>query len=360
MPLPELQGPVAGDRRGASRADRRSRRPRSTTRRASSPTSSRAATRRGRPRGRHRALRALVDVRRGAGPATRSSRRSRCASRSSASSRVWSSPPTATASTTTAIQVVAVESGAWSARAACSCEGEVGRLGRMAVEAPRARPRASERRYWPPPSASARDAGARLMRLHAQRYVEDLYTACRLHAPTASRSSRRASRTCRWRSRLPELRHRPAVRAADDRGRRARRAARAASSRSSRARRSTPRGDPFLEGHEDRTPPEVLRAAPGRRRAGLAGLARARGAEPLSRARRRRTATPPPPTRSPRDAAAGPVLLAPGGRRARGDRQHAARRVGSLAELDAEQLETAMGVWRERMRAHAEARSTCT
>ena len=42
-----------------------------------------------------------------------------------------------------------------------------------------------------------------------------------------------------------------------------------------------PEKDPFLEGHEDRTPPEVWALRPGGGRARLARLARALGAQPL-------------------------------------------------------------------------------
>ncbi len=52
----------------------------------------------------------------------------------------------------------------------------VGRLGRMAVEAP-SRGRGLGAAILAAAERSARDAGARLMRLHAQRYVEDMYRA---------------------------------------------------------------------------------------------------------------------------------------------------------------------------------------
>ena len=53
-------------------------------------------------------------------------------------------------------------------------DGEIGRLGRMAVEA-RSRGRGLGPAILAAAERSARDAGARLMRLHAQRYIEDLY-----------------------------------------------------------------------------------------------------------------------------------------------------------------------------------------
>ena len=76
-----------------------------------------------------------------------------------------------------AIQIVAVDSGV---RVVGTCrvlvEGEVGRLGRMAVEAA-ARGRGIGAAILAAAERSAASAGARLMRLHAQRYVEDLYAA---------------------------------------------------------------------------------------------------------------------------------------------------------------------------------------
>lgn len=75
-----------------------------------------------------------------------------------------------------AIQIVAVEA----ARVVGTCrvllDGEVGRLGRMAVEA-RSRGRGVGAAILAAAERSASDAGARLMRLHAQRYVEDMYAA---------------------------------------------------------------------------------------------------------------------------------------------------------------------------------------
>ena len=75
-----------------------------------------------------------------------------------------------------AIQLVAVESGRVVATCRVLVEGDVGRLGRMAVEA-RSRGRGLGAAILAAAERSARDAGARLMRLHAQRYVEDLYAA---------------------------------------------------------------------------------------------------------------------------------------------------------------------------------------
>lgn len=75
-----------------------------------------------------------------------------------------------------AIQIVAVDS----ARVVGTCrvliDRETGRLGRMAVEA-RVRGRGVGAAILAAAERSAREAGARLMRLHAQRYVEDMYAA---------------------------------------------------------------------------------------------------------------------------------------------------------------------------------------
>jgi predicted GNAT family N-acyltransferase len=75
-----------------------------------------------------------------------------------------------------AIQVVAVESGQVIGTCRVLVDGEVGRLGRMAVEAG-SRGRGLGAAILAAAERSARDAGARLMRLHAQRYIEDLYAA---------------------------------------------------------------------------------------------------------------------------------------------------------------------------------------
>jgi predicted GNAT family N-acyltransferase len=73
-----------------------------------------------------------------------------------------------------AIHIVAVESGHVVGTCRVLVEGEIGRLGRMAVEAT-ARGRGLGAAILAAAERSARDAGARLMRLHAQRYVEDMY-----------------------------------------------------------------------------------------------------------------------------------------------------------------------------------------
>ena len=73
-----------------------------------------------------------------------------------------------------AIQLVAVDSGRVIGTCRVLVEEGIGRLGRMAVAAP-ARGRGVGAAILAAAEQSARDAGARLMRLHAQRYVEDLY-----------------------------------------------------------------------------------------------------------------------------------------------------------------------------------------
>lgn len=75
-----------------------------------------------------------------------------------------------------AIQIVAVESGRVIGTCRVLVDAETGRLGRMAVEA-HARGRGVGAAILAAAERSAREAGARLMRLHAQRYVEDLYAA---------------------------------------------------------------------------------------------------------------------------------------------------------------------------------------
>ena len=109
-----------------------------------------------------------------------------------------------------------------------------------------------------------------------------------------------------------------------------------------------PERDPFLEGHEDRTPPEVWALRPG-------------GGPPDSPGWLVRSvpnlfpavspdAEEPPPHPDPRP-------LHREGRRggAGGHRQRARCPVTSLADLTAEQVATAVAGWRERMRAHADA-----
>jgi predicted GNAT family N-acyltransferase len=75
-----------------------------------------------------------------------------------------------------AIQVIAIESGRVIGTCRVLIEDRIGRLGRMAVEASE-RGRGLGAAILAAAEQSARDAGASLMRLHAQRYVEDLYAA---------------------------------------------------------------------------------------------------------------------------------------------------------------------------------------
>jgi predicted GNAT family N-acyltransferase len=75
-----------------------------------------------------------------------------------------------------AIQLVAVHSGRVVGTCRVLVDGDVGRLGRMAVEAA-SRGRGVGAAILAAAERSARDAGARLMRLHAQRHVEDMYAA---------------------------------------------------------------------------------------------------------------------------------------------------------------------------------------
>jgi predicted GNAT family N-acyltransferase len=75
-----------------------------------------------------------------------------------------------------AIQVVAVDSDRVVGTCRVLVDDGVGRLGRMAVER-EARGRGVGAAILAAAEQSARDSGARLMRLHAQRYVEDLYMA---------------------------------------------------------------------------------------------------------------------------------------------------------------------------------------
>jgi UDPglucose--hexose-1-phosphate uridylyltransferase len=112
-----------------------------------------------------------------------------------------------------------------------------------------------------------------------------------------------------------------------------------------------PGGDPFLEGHEDRTPPEVyalrpdggepdspgwlVRVVPNLYPAlgdGAAEVSR----DPLAEGRGQ------PDLFSARPAVGAHEVIV-----------NTPQPLGSIAELNVEQLETAMGVWRERMRLHA-------
>jgi UDPglucose--hexose-1-phosphate uridylyltransferase len=119
-----------------------------------------------------------------------------------------------------------------------------------------------------------------------------------------------------------------------------------------------PETDPFLEGHEDRTPPEVYALRPG-------------GGPPDSPGWKVRVVPNLyPALSSPESTFHSPQSLDPlaseqrdepgffGVAPAVGAHEvivNAPEPVTSLRDLDPEQVETAMGVWRERMRAHADA-----
>jgi UDPglucose--hexose-1-phosphate uridylyltransferase len=113
-----------------------------------------------------------------------------------------------------------------------------------------------------------------------------------------------------------------------------------------------PETDPFLEGHEDRTPPEVfalrdggppnspgwkVRVVPNLYPALEAGSAESVEIDPLADERR---GEPGFFGVGPAEGAHEVIVNAP-------------EPVTSLHQLEPEQVETAMGVWRERMRAHA-------
>jgi UDPglucose--hexose-1-phosphate uridylyltransferase len=127
-----------------------------------------------------------------------------------------------------------------------------------------------------------------------------------------------------------------------------------------------PESDPFLEGHEDRTPPELYALRPNGGAPDSPGwlvrvvpnLYPALGdeaadgsppADPLAEGRGQ------PNLFSARQGRGQPNLFS--ARPAVGAHEvivHTPQPLGSLAELDVEQLEAAMGVWGERMRAHGE------
>ena len=113
-----------------------------------------------------------------------------------------------------------------------------------------------------------------------------------------------------------------------------------------------PDGDPFLEGHEDRTPPEVHALRPN-------------GGGPDSPGWLVRVVPNLYPALGDGEAAAPEDPLASGrgqpalftARPATGAHEvivNSPRPAASLAELDADELETAMDVWRERIREHSE------
>jgi UDPglucose--hexose-1-phosphate uridylyltransferase len=162
----------------------------------------------------------------------------------------------------------------------------------------------------------------------------------------------REFRTWRWRSGLPELRLDPlsglrTIVAGE-------RAGRPGGEFSVEPRPPIdPEGDPFLEGHEDHTPPEVYALRPGGGEPdspgwlvrvvpnlypalGDGGAESATPVDPLAEGRGQ------PDLFSARPAVGSHEVIV-----------NTPRPLGSLAELDVDQLATAMGVWRERMRLHA-------
>jgi UDPglucose--hexose-1-phosphate uridylyltransferase len=112
--------------------------------------------------------------------------------------------------------------------------------------------------------------------------------------------------------------------------------------------------DPFAEGHEDRTPPELYALRDGGGAPDSPGW-RVRVVPNLYPALAASTDGTAPAVPDPLAAGRGePDLFAT--RPAGGAHEvivNAPQSVSSLAELEVDQVETAMGVWRERMRTHA-------
>lgn len=116
-----------------------------------------------------------------------------------------------------------------------------------------------------------------------------------------------------------------------------------------------PEGDPFAEGHEDRTPPELYALREGGGGPDTPGW-RVRAVPNLYPALVPAGAGGAPPEDPLAGGRGEPELLA--ARPALGAHEvivHTPRPVASLAALSPEELETAMEAWRERMRAHPEA-----
>jgi UDPglucose--hexose-1-phosphate uridylyltransferase len=110
--------------------------------------------------------------------------------------------------------------------------------------------------------------------------------------------------------------------------------------------RIDPETDPFLEGHEDRTPPEVYAVRPN-------------GGAPDTPGWRVRVVPNLYPALDPESAEPAPfakrdLFTATAARGRHEVVVNAPDPVPSLAHLDRQQVETAVDVWRERMRAHAE------
>jgi UDPglucose--hexose-1-phosphate uridylyltransferase len=117
-----------------------------------------------------------------------------------------------------------------------------------------------------------------------------------------------------------------------------------------------PDGDPFLEGHEDRTPPELFALRPDGGAPDTPGWL-VRVVPNLYPALSPAGDTPPSAVPDPLAHGRGEPELFPS-RPAEGAHEvivNAPQPVSSLRELEPSQVETAMDVWRERMRTHAEA-----
>ena len=174
---------------------------------------------------------------------------------------------------------------------------------------------------------ATRDAQRRLPR-RRHRARLDGEAACLRCASTRSRDTGRSSRTSARDGPAPGSRRRRPT------------------------RRSTPRRDPFLEGHEDRTPPELdaLRPdgsapdTPGWRVRVVPNLYPAVAAD-----------APRPGPRGPRR----PLHLGGRARAARGDREHAARGRPRCSTWSRRNLRPPMGMWRRRIAHHVQHGAAC-
>ena len=158
--------------------------------------------------------------------------------------------------------------------------------------------RRDPRRRCPPARAARPDLrplavrGGRLRAARAavhggrDRAHRDGEVPARPHARAADRPADRAARDHRRRAGWPAGRRAPAPTPPAD---------------------VDPEHDPFADGHEDRTPPELYAVRPGGGPAEQSGLARAGGAEPVPGAR---AATRPSPRRTPTRTCSGPARRA--------------------------------------------------
>ena len=242
-----------------------------------------------------------------------------------------------------------------SAPAACSSTAPTLKLGRMAVAAPARRQGIGLRAARPRRRARPTSAGARAHRARRAGQRACRSTSRPGTARAATSSSTPASSTSGWRSSVPEVRvdpltgHKTII--ADERA--------ARPGRGSRRRPPDPpidpETDPFLEGHEDRTPPGARRAAPGRLAPDTPGW-QVRVVPNLYPALSRRT-----PARPTREARRRPLHRAA----AHGHHEvivNAPRPVSSLADLEPGELAAAMGMWRaaDRATTRSTAPPTCT